>query len=107
MADISCDTCLELYVNRLFFFSRVAADQRTWAEADIVKGKLRDTGVQLHEQGQRLSNATSSTQDGHFGGLKMTSESAEMEWPGRHKTASYLSRRDGERPALHLAEHLA
>jgi hypothetical protein len=41
----------------------------TRSHADIVQGKLGDSGVELEQQGQRLTNATSSTEDGHLGQL--------------------------------------
>ena len=43
--------------------------ERTGTATDIVEGELRDTGVELQQQGQRLANATGSTEDGDLGGL--------------------------------------
>lgn len=42
----------------------------TRSHADIVQGKLGHPGVELEQQGQRLANATSSTEDGHLGQLQ-------------------------------------
>ena len=66
MADISCDTCTTS-VNHLF--SAPAADQRTRTEFDIIEGQLADTRVELHQQGQRLTDTTSGTENGNLGGL--------------------------------------
>jgi hypothetical protein len=41
----------------------------TRATADIVQSQLGDTGVQLHQQRERLANATTSTENGDLGGL--------------------------------------
>ena len=49
--------------------------RRTRSTADIVESELRNKGVELHEQGQGLTNATSGTKDGNLGGLEM-----EMRW---------------------------
>ncbi len=37
--------------------------RRTWASADVVESELSDAGVKLEEEGERLSNATSGTED--------------------------------------------
>lgn len=42
----------------------------TRSHADIVQGKLGHSRVELEQQGQRLANATSSTEDGHLGQLQ-------------------------------------
>lgn len=42
----------------------------TRSHADIVQGKLSHSRVELEQQGQRLANATSSTEDGHLGQLQ-------------------------------------
>lgn len=41
----------------------------TGCAADIVESKLGNTGVQLHEEGQRLANATGGTENGDLGEL--------------------------------------
>lgn len=43
--------------------------RRTRAATDIVQGELSNTGVELHQQRQRLANATGSTEDSDLGGL--------------------------------------
>lgn len=43
----------------------------TRSHADIVQGELSHSRVELEQQGQRLANATSSTEDGHLGQLQM------------------------------------
>lgn len=47
--------------------SNVGGD--TGGTLDIVKSKLSHTWVQLHEERERLANATSSTKDGNLGVL--------------------------------------
>lgn len=42
----------------------------TRSHADIVQGKLSHSRVELEQQGQRLANATSGTEDGHLGQLQ-------------------------------------
>jgi hypothetical protein len=42
---------------------------RTGSTADIVESKLGNTGVELHEEGQRLANATGGTENGDLGEL--------------------------------------
>jgi len=44
-------------------------EELTWSSTDIVEGKLRNTGVELEEEGQWLSNSTGSTEDGDLGEL--------------------------------------
>lgn len=46
-----------------------AVQKHTRATADIVEGKLRNTGVELEEKGERLANATSGTKNGNLGSL--------------------------------------
>lgn len=46
-------------------------DSHTGSQADVVQGKLSDSWVELQEQGQRLANATSGTEDGDLGQLQM------------------------------------
>jgi hypothetical protein len=41
----------------------------TRATADIVQSQLGDAGVQLHQQRERLANATTSTENGDLGGI--------------------------------------
>lgn len=38
----------------------------TWSTADIVERELRHSWVELHQQGERLANASGSTEDGNF-----------------------------------------
>ncbi len=42
---------------------------RTWGKADVVEGELGDTGVELEEERQRLTNTTRGTKNGDFGVL--------------------------------------
>ena len=42
----------------------------TWAALDIVEGKLAHPRVELEEEGQGLTNATGSTENGDLGGLQ-------------------------------------
>jgi hypothetical protein len=44
-------------------------EELTWSSTDIVESKLRNTGVELEEEGQWLSNSTGSTEDGDLGEL--------------------------------------
>ena len=44
--------------------------KRTGSSADIVEGKLSYSGVELEEEGERLANATGSTEDGDLGKLE-------------------------------------
>ena len=44
--------------------------ERTRSSPDIVQSQLSDARVQLEEKGERLANATSSTEDGDLGQLK-------------------------------------
>lgn len=48
--------------------------RRTRATADIVKGKLRDTRVELEEKGQGLSDTTSGTEDRNLRGLEIAQD---------------------------------
>lgn len=43
--------------------------KHTRATADVIKGKLRNTGVELEEKRERLTNATSGTKNGNLGSL--------------------------------------
>ena len=38
--------------------------------ANVEEGELSDTGVELEEEGQRLSDSTASTEDGNLGELR-------------------------------------
>ena len=42
----------------------------TGSAADVVEGEVSDTGVQLHQQGERLTNATRGTEDCDLGELR-------------------------------------
>lgn len=42
----------------------------TGCHADIVQGKVSDTRVELEQEGERLANATGSTQNSHLGQLE-------------------------------------
>ena len=44
----------------------------TWAALDVVKSKLRDTWVELQEEGEGLANTTSRAKDSDLGGLLIT-----------------------------------
>ena len=41
----------------------------TGSATDIVESELSDTGVELQEKRQRLTNTTTSTENGNLGGL--------------------------------------
>merc|ERR1711988_1444898 len=41
----------------------------TWAALDVVKSKLRDTRVELQEEGEGLANTTSRAKDSDLGGI--------------------------------------
>lgn len=41
----------------------------TGSAADVVEGEVGDTGVQLHEQGERLADTTGGTENGDLGEL--------------------------------------
>lgn len=45
--------------------------RRTRATADVIESKLRNTGVELQQERERLANATSGAEDSDLGGLKM------------------------------------
>jgi hypothetical protein len=47
--------------------AEISSDTR--AAADIVKSELANTGVELHQQRQRLTNTTGGTEDGDLGSL--------------------------------------
>jgi hypothetical protein len=49
--------------------AQISSDTR--ATADIIEGKLRNTGVELEQERERLANATSGAEDSDLGGLKM------------------------------------
>lgn len=68
MAEISSDTCRQ---NQSIARIICDGDGRclTRATADIVKSKLANTGVELHQQRQRLTDTTGGTEDGDLGGL--------------------------------------
>lgn len=78
--------------------------RRTRSTADIVEGEVSDKGVELHEQGQGLANATGGTENGNLGGLRwklrwLASEQESSEalffylgyTPGWQKRRSYAS----------------
>lgn len=46
----------------------------TGAAADVVQGKLGNSGVELEQEGQRLANATGSTENGDLGQLEMAKQ---------------------------------
>ena len=43
---------------------------RTGSTADIVESELRNTGVELQQQRERLANTTGGTENGDLGGLR-------------------------------------
>lgn len=69
VAQVGSDTCSQAVRNGFGRKKRSFGGQRTGSTTDIVEGKLSDTRVQLHQQGQRLANATAGTEDGDLGGL--------------------------------------
>jgi len=52
---------------------------RTGSKTDIVESELADSGVELEEEGQRLANATGSTEDGDLGRLHHVPSAAAMQ----------------------------
>ena len=44
--------------------------RRTRSTADIVESELRNTGVELQQQRERLANTTGGTENGDLGGLR-------------------------------------
>lgn len=88
MADISSDTCLKLLLvdsdDRMGVSGRGKGDvvRRTRSTADVVEGEVSDKGVLLHEQGQRLANATGGTENGNLGGLRW-----KLRWLARQRRA--------------------
>ena len=44
-------------------------EELTGSKADIVESELANPGVELQQEGQWLTNTTSSTQNRHLGGL--------------------------------------
>lgn len=88
MADISSDTCLKLLLvdsdDRMGVSGRGKGDvvRRTRSTADVVEGEVSDKGVLLHEQGQRLANATGGTENGNLGGLRW-----KLRWLARRRRA--------------------
>lgn len=45
----------------------------TWAALDVVKCKLSDSWVELEEEGQRLADTTTGTEDDDLGELETSS----------------------------------
>ena len=43
----------------------------TWSAFDIVESELGNARVELHKQGQRLSDTASTAEDGNLGGLQL------------------------------------
>ena len=50
-------------------WNRWVGKGRTRGATDIVEGEVGDTRVQLHEEGERLANATGGTENGDLGEL--------------------------------------
>jgi hypothetical protein len=75
VAQISSDTCrnIELACWKIGDLAMLVSDvrRRTRATADIIESKLRNTGVELEQERERLANATSGAEDSDLGGLKM------------------------------------
>lgn len=67
VAQISGDTWLKTKLERYYRVNDTIS--HTGSTTDIVEGKLRDTGVELEQQGQRLANTTGGTENGDLGGL--------------------------------------
>lgn len=68
MADIGSDTCNLLSIS-CSMVSR-GSDERTWATSDIVECEFADTRIELHQQGQRLTDTSASTEDSDLGQLE-------------------------------------
>ena len=45
-------------------------DQRTWTASNIVECKLCDPRIELHQEGERLANASASAEDCDLSRLK-------------------------------------
>lgn len=85
--------------------------RRTRSTADIVEGEVSDKGVELHEQGQGLANATGGTENGNLGGLRW-----KLRWLAREQESSeamfflswttHLAGRSGEATLLEEVEGL-
>ncbi|GAA5230781.1 hypothetical protein GCM10025794_32770 [Massilia kyonggiensis] len=76
MAQISSDTCQKISSQHILGFETLKTQvsdvrRRTRATANIIEGKLRNTGVELEQERERLANATSSAENSDLGGLKM------------------------------------
>lgn len=79
----------------------------TRSHADIVQGKLSHSRVELEQQGKRLTNATSSTEDGHLRQLQRgqymsvlaAEKDAKLQW------RIYLASRGREGTALEHGGH--
>lgn len=100
MADISGNTCILLFTLPLFFSSFL----RTWSHADIIESELGDTGVELHQQGQRLADAAGSTKNSNFGVLVGHWSAIDFTPDQR---VGYLSSRRSKAPTLDLSKELA
>lgn len=68
MADIGSDTCCLLSISCSMVPRR--SDERTWATSDIVECEFGYTRVELHQQGQRLADTSTGTEDSDLGQLE-------------------------------------
>lgn len=85
--------------------------RRTRSTADVVEGEVSDKGVELHEQGQGLANATGGTENGNLGSLRW-----KLRWlaGGQERAprqcffiwATHLAGRSGEATLLEEVEGL-
>lgn len=68
----------------------------TGSTTDIVESELRNTGVELQQQGERLANTTGGTENGDLGGLR--EELASIE--GKEGTDTHIDSGGREGPLL-------
>lgn len=68
-----------------------APRRHTGSTTDIIEGELRDTGVELQQQRQRLANATGSTEDSDLGGLVNGAVSAETSMDHVSRSPTWLA----------------
>lgn len=80
----------------------------TGSTTDIVEGELRNTGVELQQQRERLTNTTGSTEDGDLGGLgkrrKRVSAMMRWEFELRESMDQWISELIGSEVVTWLAE---
>ena len=83
----------------------ISGHLHTRGATDIVQGEVGDPGVELQQQGQRLSNATSGTEDGDLGVLRCVSGTAVGPHRNRHTRREVVEK--ARRPRMDDAERAA